>query len=231
MTLNVSIHKNILLQILKDIAPVLGFKGGTAAFMFHGLSRFSVDLDFDLLDDAQEENVFVKIEQIAKKYGIIKESRRKRFNILVVLSYEKMAAQIKIEVNRRVFGSRYELKTYLGVAMQVMEREDMFAHKLMAMHERIGKTSRDIYDVWFFLQNNWLINKGIVEKRAGMSYKELLQKCIVQLENMSERNILRGLGEMLIDRQKDWAKAKLRADTIFLLKLALENEKQHRSPR
>ena len=78
MTLNVSIHKNILLQILKDIysdtaiAPVLGFKGGTAAFMFHGLSRFSVDLDFDLLDDAQEENVFVKIEQIAKKYGTIK---------------------------------------------------------------------------------------------------------------------------------------------------------------
>jgi predicted nucleotidyltransferase component of viral defense system len=231
MTLNVSIHKNILLQILKDIysdtaiAPVLGFKGGTAAFMFHGLSRFSVDLDFDLLDDAQEENVFVKIEQIAKKYGTIKESRRKKFNILVVLSYEKMAAQIKIEVNRRVFGSRYELKTYLGVAMQVMEREDMFAHKLMAMHERIGKTSRDIYDVWFFLQNNWLINKGIVEKRAGMSYKELLQKCIAQLENMSERNILRGLGEMLTDRQKDWAKAKLRADTIFLLKLALENEK------
>ena len=231
MTLNVSIHKNILLQILKDIysdtaiAPVLGFKGGTAAFMFHGLSRFSVDLDFDLLDDAQEENVFVKIEQIAKKYGTIKESRRKKFNILVVLSYEKMAAQIKIEVNRRVFGSRYELKTYLGVAMQVMEREDMFAHKLMAMHERIGKTSRDIYDVWFFLQNNWLINKGIVEKRAGMSYKELLQKCIAQLENMPERNILRGLGEMLTDSQKDWAKAKLRADTIFLLKLALENEK------
>jgi hypothetical protein len=30
---------------------------------------------------------------------------------------------------------------------------------------------------------------------------------------------------MLTDRQKDWAKAKLRADTIFLLKLALENEK------
>lgn len=231
MALNVSIHKNILLQILKDIysdtaiAPVLGFKGGTAAFMFHGLSRFSVDLDFDLLDEAQEENVFVKIEQIAKKYGTIKESRRKKFNILVVLSYEKMAAQIKIEVNRRIFGSCYELKTYLGVAMQVMEREDMFAHKLMAMHERIGKTSRDIYDVCFFLQNNWLINKGIVEKRAAMSYKELLQKCIAQLENMSERNILRGLGEMLTDRQKDWAKAKLRADTIFLLKLALENEK------
>jgi len=30
----------------------------------------------------------------------------------------------------------------------------MFAHKLMAMHERIGKTSRDVYDVWFFLENH-----------------------------------------------------------------------------
>src|SRR5664280_2213261 len=120
MTLNVSIHKNILLQILKDIysdtaiAPLLGFKGGTAAFMFHGLNRFSVDLDFDLLNEAQEKHVFEKIEGITKQYGTIRDSRRKRFNLLVVLSYEEKAANIKIGVNRRMFASRYELKTYLG---------------------------------------------------------------------------------------------------------------------
>jgi predicted nucleotidyltransferase component of viral defense system len=52
--------------------------------------------------------------------------------------------------------------------MQVMVPEDMFAHKLMAMHERIGKTSRDIYDVWFFLKNRFLINTEIVEQRSKM---------------------------------------------------------------
>ena len=230
MTIKLATHKNILFQILKDIytetaiAPLLGFKGGTAAFMFHGLERFSVDLDFDLLDESESERVFEYIEKTANQYGIIKESRRKRFSLLVVLSYDDKSANIKIEVNRRVFGSRYELKTYLGVAMQVMIREDMFAHKLMAMHERIGKTSRDVYDVWFFLKSHWPINKEIVEKRAGSPYSKVLQTCIAQIGKMPDRNILRGLGELLTERQKEWARTKLKQDVIFLLNLALENE-------
>lgn len=237
MTTDFTIHKNILFQILKDIytettiAPILGFKGGTAAFMFHSLDRFSVDLDFDLLDETLSERVFEFIEKTAGQYGTIKESRRKRFSLLVVLSYDDKSANIKIEVNRRVFGSRYELKTYLGVAMQVMIREDMFAHKLMAMHERISKTSRDVYDVWFFLKNHWPINKDIVEKRAGISYPEVLKKCVTQVEKITDRNLLRGLGELLTEKQKDWARTKLKSDVIFLLKLALsmtlaENKRQ-----
>lgn len=231
VTFDTAVHKNILFQILKDIysdttiAPLLGFKGGTAAFMFFELSRFSVDLDFDLLDENKEDYVFDRIEQIAKKYGSIKEMERKRFNLLFVLSYESKARKVKIEINRRSFGSHYELKTYLGISMLVMIREDMFAHKLMAMHERIGKTSRDIYDVWFFLEHRWPVNKEIIEKRAGMTFSELMKKCIHQLEKMSNRNILDGLGEFLTEPQKDWARAKLRTETIFLLKARLKSEK------
>ena len=230
-TFDTSVHKNILFQILKDIysdttiAPLLGFKGGTAALMFFELSRFSVDLDFDLLNESKEDYVFDRIEQIVKKYGSIKEMERKRFNLLFVLSYEDKARKIKIEINRRAFGSRYELKTYLGVSMLVMVKKDTFAHKIMAMHERVGKTSRDIYDVWFFLEHRWPINKEIVEKRAGMPFRELMQKCIEQLEKMNNRNILDGLGDLLTEPQKDWARAKLRTETIFLLKARLESEK------
>ncbi len=230
-TFDISVHKNILFQILKDIysdttiAPLLGFKGGTAALMFFELSRFSVDLDFDLLNESKEDYIFERIEQIAKKYGSIREMERKRFNLLFVLSYEDKARKIKIEINRRAFGSRYELKTNLGVSMLVMVKEDMFAHKLMAMHERVGKTSRDIYDVWFFLEHRWPINKEIVVKRAGMTFPELMQKCIEQLEKMNNRNILDGLGDLLTESQKDWARAKLRTEAIFLLKARLESEK------
>jgi len=78
--------------------------------------------------------------------------------------------------------------------MQLIVREDMFAHKLMAMHERISKTSRDIFDVWFFSRNDWPINKAIVEQGSGMPYRAPLQKCIAQLETTSDRNILSGLG-------------------------------------
>jgi len=225
MKLDISTHKTILFQILKDIysdttiAPFLGFKGGTAALMFYGLDRFSVDLDFDLLNESQEEVVFERVTNIIKKYGMIREANRKRFGVFFVLSYEDTARHVKVEINRRQFDSRYEVKTYLGVSMLVMVPEDVFAHKLMAMHERIGKTSRDIYDVWFFLQRRFPINRAIVEVRAGMPFDEFIQTCIGQLETMSDRRILDGVGELLTSSQKDWAKAKLREETIALLKL------------
>lgn len=232
MTLDSSAHKTILFQILKDIysdtsmAPFLGFKGGTAALMFYGLDRFSIDLDFDLLGEDKEDYVFEKVTAIVKKYGTLKESYKKRFNLFCLLSYEEKAHNIKVEINRRQFGSRFEIKTYLGVSMLVMVPEDMFAHKLMAMHERIGKTSRDIYDVWFFLSHRFPMNKDIVERRGGMPSKKLLQRCIKKLEKMNNRHILDGVGELLTDSQKDWAKAKLRDETIALLKLRLESEPQ-----
>lgn len=227
MTIDIATHKTILFQILKDIymdstfSPFLGFKGGTAALMFYGLDRFSVDLDFDLLDENQEDYVFERAIYILKKYGNLKESHKKRFNLLCVISYDNKARNIKVEINRRSFGSRYEIKTYLGVSMQVMTLEDMFAHKLIAMHERIGETSRDVYDVWFFLHSRSPINQSIVESRSKLPFDELVEKCIEQLEKMDKRHILYGLGELLTPGQKDWARAKLREETIALLKLRI----------
>lgn len=231
MKLDYSKHKNILLQILKDIysdtsiSSHLGFKGGTAALLFYGLTRDSVDLDFDLLNEEKETEVFEKIQKIIAGYGTVADSRIKKFNLLNVLSYAPGAQRIKVEVNRRQFGSKYELKTLLGISMLVMVQEDMFAHKLMAMHERIGKTSRDVYDVWYFLENHWSINKEIVEKRSGKTFKEVLQLSAEQLEEMDNKHILDGLGDFLTEPQKDWARAKLKSETIFLLKARVESEK------
>ena len=234
MTLNITTHKNILIKILKDIytdstiGPLLGFKGGTAVYLFYNLNRFSVDLDFDLLDAEKEDYVFEQIKKILENYGTIKEAEKKRFNLFYVLAYDDKvpgAQNIKVEINRREFGSKYEVKSYLGISMKVMVQEDMFAHKLCAMYERIGKTNRDIFDVWYFLQNEWPVNKKIVEERTSMIFKEFLQKCVDSLEKMTDQNILSGMGELLDAKQKDWVKAKLRTETIFLLKLKLQNEK------
>lgn len=244
MTLNLITHKNILIKILKDIyadstiGPVLGFKGGTAVYLFYNLNRFSVDLDFDLLDPIRKENsngassgkenhVFERVKKILGNYGTIKQAEKKRFNLFYVLAYDDKvpgAQNIKVEINRREFGSKYEVKSYLGISMKVMVREDMFAHKLCAMYERIGKTNRDIFDVWYFLHKDWPVNKEILEFRTGVSFKEFLRKCIDSLEKMTDQNILAGMGELLDVKQKDWVKTKLRTETIFLLKLKLQNE-------
>lgn len=221
MSLAVEKHKNFLIRILKDIytdptlAPILGFKGGTAAYLFYGLTRFSVDLDFDLLDETKEDYVFERIEKILFAYGEIKTQQKKRFTLFFELSYAASDRNIKVEINRRNFGSRYELEVYFGISMKVMVREDIFAHKLVAMVERLGRTNRDIFDVWFFLQNDWPIHKEIVEARTGMLFELFLQKCIRDLKRMNDRHILSGIGELLDEKQKAWVKAKLRTETVF----------------
>ncbi|MFH0856847.1 MAG: nucleotidyl transferase AbiEii/AbiGii toxin family protein [bacterium] len=234
MSLNQIKHKNILIKILKDIftdaaiGQSLGFKGGTAAYLFYNLPRFSVDLDFDLLDASRENFIFEQVKIILEKYGTLKEAAMKKFNLLFILSYdnkEEKEQNVKVEINRRNFGSKFEVKTYLGISMKVMAEEDMFANKLMAMYERIGKTNRDIFDVWFFLKNDWPINKKIAENRAGISFKDFLTKCIAVLEKMDGANILAGMGELLSEDQKKWAKQNLKKDAIFLLKLKLDEYK------
>jgi len=231
MRVNIPIHKNTLLRILKDIytdnslGPLLGFKGGTAACFFYGLDRFSVDLDFDLLGKNKEQEVFEKIEKLASKYGQIKEKINKSHTLLIVLSYSEEAQNIKIEINKRNFNSHYEIRNHLGISMLVMSKEDMFAHKLVAMLERGKIANRDVFDVHFFLKSNWGINKKIVEERTKMRFSEYLQKCINFVEDISNRNILFGIGELINEKQKIWIKSKLKQDTIFLLKLFLENER------
>lgn len=226
-----NIHKSILLQILKDIytdtslGPFLGFKGGTAAHLFYKLGRFSVDLDFDLLNKEKDTLVFEVVEKILQEYGIIKEKHQKHNTLFFILSYEEKAPNIKVEINRRRFSSRYEVQHYLGISMLVMIKEDMFAHKLVAMQERLRTANRDVYDVWYFLKNQWPINKEIVEKRTQMSFTSYLMECIQLVKSLSERNILSGMGELLDEKQKAWVKNNLKKDTIFLLKIRLEQEK------
>lgn len=224
----------MLVQILKEIysdaslGPILGFKGGSAALLFYDLSRFSVDLDFDLLDADKEDYVFDRVHNILMTYGTIKDAEKKQFNLFFLLSYTNKirgAQNVKIEINRRNFGSAYHVKPYLGIPMKVMIREDMAAHKMTAMVDRIGEANRDIFDVWFFLKNLWPINTAIVEERTNMKFNDFLMKCIELLEKLDNRYILSGLGELLDEKQKAWVKSKLRTDTIFLLKARLESEK------
>ncbi|MAF20914.1 MAG: hypothetical protein CMI55_04595 [Parcubacteria group bacterium] len=139
----------------------------------------------------------------------------------MLLSYSDEAQNIKIEINKRNFGSQYKVKNYLGISMLVIKCEDMFAHKLVAMAERNKTAHRDIYDIHFFLNNNWEINKEIVEKRTEMKFADYLKKCIKFVENIPDRGILSGMGELINEKQKAWAKTKLKKDTLFLLRLIL----------
>lgn len=223
-----SIHKTVLLQILKAVyadttlGPLLGFKGGTAAHLFYKLSRLSVDLDFDLLDPDQAERVFEKMKDLLAEFGRLSDQAPKRNTLLLVLAYPE--GKVKIEINRRSFGSQYKVRNYLGIPMLVMTQEDMFAHKLAALLDRKKTANRDVFDLWFFLHHRWPLNHAILEQRTAMPSKRYFKQCIGFVEKLNERRLLSGVGELLDEKQKTWAKANLKKDVLFLLKARLESE-------
>lgn len=208
--LNINKHRLYLFQILKDVyedlelAGILGFKGGTALMFFYDLPRFSVDLDFNLLDLSREKQVLDKITAILSKHGTIYDEAIKYYGI--------------IKISKRDFGSKYEIKNLLGVNVKVMVKPDMFAHKLCAIMDRKTITNRDIFDSWFFMNSKTPLNKSIVEQRTGMSLADYLHKCITKLETMSDKKLLDGLGELMDNETKHFVRHKLRSESISLMK-------------
>jgi predicted nucleotidyltransferase component of viral defense system len=225
--LNKDKHNLVMAQILKDIysdvsiSSLLGFKGGTAAYLFYGLPRFSVDLDFDLLENTDKNRnlVFEKIRALLVKYGEIKDEQKKFFTVFFSLSYEAGEHQVKVEINTRETGARYEMKSYFGIPMLVAVQESMFAGKLIALTQRKEFAPRDLYDVHFFLMQRWDIDMNVLSSYQVKSLKEYLEICIAFVENIPDNILLAGLGELIDEKEKTFVKKELKNATIFLLKV------------
>jgi len=220
-----------MVQILKDIytdvslGPLLGFKGGTCAYLFYNLSRFSVDLDFDLLivNEENQKLVFEKITSILSKYGQTKDQHIKRFTIFALLSYGDDNHNIKIEINVRKLikniKDHYELKEHLGISMFVAKKDYLFASKLLALTLRNEIAMRDIYDIWHFAKSNWDINADVIKARTDKTTKEYLADCIALIEKVKDNQIMHGLGELVLgEKEKVWIKNHLKSDSVFMLK-------------
>jgi predicted nucleotidyltransferase component of viral defense system len=217
-------HKMYLVQILTDVysdrelSVALGFKGGTAAMLFYGLPRFSVDLDFNLLDKNAAETAYQKVRKIALKYGKIGDEVQKFFGDLLSLNYERGERNLKIDISHRVENDEYVIKNLLGVNVKTMEIGDMFSHKLVALLGRKEFAERDVFDCWYFMKEKTPLNRQIVESQTQKPLSEYLQECIDRMENLPKRSLLYGLGELVANDMKSFVRNKLQQETAFLLK-------------
>jgi len=104
-----------------------------------------------------------------------------------------------------------------------MKKEDILAHKLVALLERKNIANRDLFDLRYFLKNNWIINKELVEFRTKERFKDYLKKCIKAVEKVNKKYLLQGLGEVLDEKEKRWVKENLKKELLFLMRYYLEN--------
>ncbi len=217
-----------MVQILKEIysdielSNWLGFKGGSALMFFYDLPRFSVDLDFNLLDLSKDEEVYQKVRSVLLKFGTIADEAKKFFGSVIVLDYGYHERKLKVEISNRMFNDRYRTENLLGINMKVMVAEDMFANKLCALLDRSAVANRDIFDCWFFMQKQTAVNKEIVETRMKKQFSDYLLQCIEHLESITDKGLLNGLGELTDNTMKEFVRKKLRTETISLLKFYKE---------
>lgn len=221
--LDVTRHKthltNLLIDIYKNsrLGPRLGFKGGTAAMLFYQLPRFSVDLDFDLIipmqPDSREMDMFLDemTKQVSSKY-FIKDQSKKYHTLFWLVSYGTGLTNIKIEISTRDNSDNHYIPvSFYGTTVTVMSCADMIAHKMMALIGRKTIANRDIFDMHYFLSSQYAgtINYDIIKKKTGQEPKEFYAHILNFVSHIPSGSVLSGLGEILTNSQKEWAKAKL----------------------
>ena len=120
-----------------------------------------------------------------------------------------------------VFGSVAEIKEKTGFDVDNLHKpyidEVVYPNPDDPTGQSMMQRVPDVFDCWFFLNSQTPINANIVENRMGMPLQEHIQHCIDALEQVSDKTIMNGLGELTDGEIKKFAKTKLRKETISLL--------------
>lgn len=184
---------------------------------FYDLPRFSTDLDFNLLDQSKEKEVYEEVRKILLKYGKIHDEAMKFYGPILVLDYGAGERKLKVEISKRNFEDSYSIHNLLGIDVRVMNSANMLSHKLCALLDRNELTNRDIFDSWFLMEKRTPLVRRIVEDRMGMNLESYIDKCIEKLSNLSSQGLLNGLGELMDDEWKKFVRNHLLKETIQIL--------------
>ncbi|QQR54730.1 nucleotidyl transferase AbiEii/AbiGii toxin family protein [Candidatus Peregrinibacteria bacterium] len=186
-----AVHKAWLYTVLteiadhRDLSRLLRFKGGTCAAMLGWINRFSVDLDFDLIDERQVAFVQKELEKIFKKLSLeIKDKSQKAPQYF--LKYPaalKDRNTLKLDVSfPPVKANDYEPYRFEEIdrIFHCQTPSTMFANKLVALMDRYEKTGsiagRDLFDIHTFFTKGFTYKPEVIEERRGVEAKIYLKE-------------------------------------------------------
>lgn len=188
-----AIHKMQLLRLLTEIlddsllAQKIYFKGGTCASMLGYLDRFSLDLDFDLSDEADKKIIDQQIRKIFRtlELEVDKKSKEELFYVLKYQS-ERQRNTLKLGILTKQAKSNIYKAFYLSEIdrfAKCQTIETMFSHKLVNLTDRYKKyttiAGRDLYDVHHFFLKGYRYIEVIIEERTG-------KKAIIYLQELRD---------------------------------------------
>lgn len=228
-----ALHLAWMYRILSAIADdallisFLRFKGGTCAAMRGIINRFSVDLDFDLLDE--KEKVSRHLEGLFKKLGLEVKDKSKvapQYFLRYPKTDENPRNIIKIDVTFPP--ARHD--TYEPVRFAEIDRilhchtiPTMFAHKLIALIGRWERTgtlaSRDLFDIHTFFLKGYEYDKDIILEIRGVPASVFLTELSGFIENhVTQALIDQDLNVLLSLQEFQRIRKTLKQETLMLLK-------------
>jgi hypothetical protein len=183
------LHKSFLNRLLMEIAdrPVLAhhlaFKGGSCASMLGYLDRFSVDLDFDVLKNADETALRHEFQRAFDDLGL-KVTGEYDSALFFQLCYPNAPGKrntMKVSANNLlVKANQYKVQYFTEIdrLMNSQTLETMVANKLVAVTDRYNLhntiAGRDIYDIHTFLVHGYGYLAPVIRERTGLGTRDYL---------------------------------------------------------
>lgn len=222
--------QQLLIAVVDDIyiSQHVCFKGGTCAEMSGFLDRFSVDLDFDLIDEIDDKLFRSHIDKIAKKLNLIDDNRNTN-SLFFNFKYKAPVNQrnkIKFsffqnEVISNDYESRFLPEINRTVKCQTIET--MFANKLVTVIDRYNRHNniegRDIYDICYFFSEGYSFKEEVVKERTGLEAEKYLEKLVKFIDKkVTQTAIDQDLNTLLPVEKFTKIRKTLKQDTLLYLR-------------
>ena len=203
---------------IEEISNDLWLKWGIISKIYW-LDRPSTDIDINIINLANEKAIAQRVKDFLQEKGEIKKELiwDLLYRWVLYIPDEDTYIHIKIDLNKLNRKSdKYDFIEINWVKVRSMTKDCVFANKLVALSERFKDT--DLYDVNFFLKNNFPISKDIIIERTGKELEDFITDLINELQAYYPGTLIAWMSKPFQDRQRKWDdNMQLMKETISLL--------------
>lgn len=200
----------------KKLLAGLVFGGGTMLRLCFGLNRFSVDLDFWVIDKIDINKLFDEMKNCLSRFYTLRDTADKFNTLLFEIKSKDYPRSLKIEIRKEI----KKIKTEQAIAyskysntqifLKIVSPEEMMKAKIEALLNR--KEIRDAFDMEF------LLKKGIPLE----ANREVLNKILKGIGSFKKKDYTVKLGSLLEEGERKY----YIAENFKILKTAVKTNIQ-----
>ncbi len=176
------------------------FTGGTMLRLCYGLNRYSVDLDFWIFENIDQDKLFKQLSSCLSKFYTLKDAADKFYTLLFELKSKDYPRSLKIEIRKETKKVQveqaiaYSIYSNNQVLLNIVSLPDMMKSKIDAFLDR--KEIRDVFDIEF------LLRKGVVLDASQKKLDNILKN----INSLTKNDYNVKLASLLEKKEREYYK-------------------------